>query len=47
MIPGAWLIWTPGDSWQDLCRRPLNIAKSVSSEPYGFKEEGFEGSLAV
>ena len=26
MIPGVWPVWAPGLDWQDLYRRPLNIA---------------------
>ena len=49
MIPGHGQIGPQGLGWQDLYRRPLNIAhiKYISSGPLGFREEDFEGSIAV
>ena len=41
MAPGAQPFGPQGHSWQDLCRRPPNIATYLtdSSGPHGFKED--------
>ena len=47
--PGAWPVWTPGLSMQDLCRRPQHcyILNMLALGLMVSEKKIFEGSLAV